>query len=122
MQPSTTCAICHRALSDPASVERGIGPICAGTFARPRGGDMFNGPRSSYEIRQVDGDFVWIVDLDLEGARSVTNDAELVVAELAKVYGDRRIIYRDSMGNWDELQHDGERFTGFRPARDLALA
>ena len=24
------CGICHRPLSDPASVSRGIGPICAG--------------------------------------------------------------------------------------------
>jgi len=41
------------------------------------------------------------------------------VQELAANYPGFRIIYRDSMGNWDELCHDGALFTGFAPARDM---
>jgi hypothetical protein len=64
---------------------------------------------------------VWIVDLDLAGRRSVTNDAEAVCALLQRSYPNHRIIYMDSMGLWDELAHDRGWFIGFRPARDLAI-
>lgn len=50
---------------------------------------------------------------------SVTNDAELVVAELAqagKLPGDRRLFYLDSDGVPDELLHQAGRFLGFAPA------
>lgn len=36
-------------------------------------------------------------------------------------YPNRRIIYQDSMGNWDELLHEGGRFTAFAPARPALL-
>jgi hypothetical protein len=64
---------------------------------------------------------VWIVDLDLPGRRSVTNDVEAVCTILQRSYPNHRIIYRDSVGNWDELAHDRGWFIGFRPAPDLAL-
>lgn len=47
-------------------------------------------------------DKLFIVDLDL-GNRSVTNDAENVAAWAQKNYQGRRLIYRDSMGRWDEI-------------------
>ena len=47
------------------------------------------------------------------GQISVTNDADAVVPEVAANYGDRRIIYRDSEGNWDELVHQDGRFICF---------
>jgi len=51
---------------------------------------------------------------DLNGPMSVTNDAENVVADLlAAGYASFRFLYRDSMGQWDELLHNGFRFTGF---------
>lgn len=57
---------------------------------------------------------------------TVTNAAERVVFELASSMGirGRRIIYRDTRGIWDELLHDGCRFTGYRHigARDLEAA
>ena len=71
-----------------------------------------------YRVIKSSPEIVWILDED--GPLSVTNDAERVVAELFKTYGDRRIIYRDTDGNWDELQHRGSVFTGFAPARELA--
>ena len=67
--------------------------------------------QSAYHVEKHDAGAVWIIDED--GPLSVTNDAERVVAELFALYGDRRIIYRDTDGNWDELQHRGAVFIGF---------
>jgi hypothetical protein len=69
--------------------------------------------RSSYYVDRITEDTVRIVDMD--HGKSVTNDAENVVEELYKQYGNRRFIYLDTMGRWDELAHDNGKFTGFRP-------
>ena len=45
---------------------------------------------------------------------SVTNNAENVVIDMLEHYGDCPIVYRDTEGRWDELKHDGKKFTGFR--------
>ncbi len=71
-----------------------------------------------YHVIKSTFEAVWIVDD--EGVLSVTNDAERVVAELFRTWGARRIFYRDTDGDWDELQHEGAKFTGFAPARHLA--
>ena len=75
--------------------------------------------RTVYHIDQVTTEAAWIVDDCPDGAMSVTNDAEHVVAALLHQFGDRRFFYRDTDGNWDELQHDGTRFTGFAPASHI---
>jgi hypothetical protein len=70
-------------------------------------------PRASYDTDSSRADCVLVIDRD-DGHLSVTNDAEKVVAEILEQFGvGRRIIYRDTMGRWDELKHDGKRFTGF---------
>lgn len=69
--------------------------------------------RSSYSTVAIDHEFVYIQDCN--GPLSVTNDAEVVVAELLKTYPNKRIMYEDSEGNWDELVHNGSHFTDFRP-------
>lgn len=66
----------------------------------------------SYTIVKVESDAVFLVDND--DGRSVTNDAEAVVSSVLQKLGNRRIFYRDTMGVWDELVHDGKRFTDFR--------
>lgn len=76
--------------------------------------------RCRFTVRRFTGEIVWITD-DNTGRMSVTNDAEAVCKFLDKEYGGRRIICRDSDGNWDELLHKDGRFAGFKPARDLAL-
>jgi hypothetical protein len=58
--------------------------------------------RSDYEIVRVEEDKIFIVDLDL-GNKSVTNDAEYVFSELSKHFPGKRIIYRDTLGCWDEI-------------------
>lgn len=51
-------------------------------------------------------------------ARSVTNDAENVVRYLYDRFGDKKIIYRDSERQWEELQHTKGEFTTFAPCPD----
>lgn len=63
---------------------------------------------------------VWIADCGGPLDLSVTNDAEGVVERINRRFPGYRIFYRDSMGNWDELLHDADRFRGFAPARDIA--
>jgi hypothetical protein len=71
---------------------------------------------SDFEILAVTPGVVAIADLDA-GRRSVTNDADNVVADLHQrgLLKGRRLIYRDSEGRWDELGHDENgRFIGFK--------
>ena len=58
--------------------------------------------RARYTARVEDGA---IVVEDQDRGRSVTNDAELVVADLAERGFDlsRPVIYRDTAGHWDGL-------------------
>lgn len=70
--------------------------------------------RADYEVVEVVEDLVFLVDLN-RGGCSVTNNAEAVVAEVLASHPGHRIIYRDSIGRWDELCHDGGRFTRFAP-------
>lgn len=59
--------------------------------------------------------------IDIGTGISITNAAAEVVAELATLFGDdlttMRIIYRDTMGVWDGLAHQGSRFIAFVPIR-----
>lgn len=73
--------------------------------------------RATYDVVEVSAErrALWLVDLD--GPRSVTNDAERVCEELSHLYPGSRLFYRDTDGNWDELVHDAGRFLRFAPAR-----
>jgi hypothetical protein len=69
--------------------------------------------RASYKCELEGDDLLLITDLDQ--GRSVTNDAENVIADLARTYDltARRVIYRDTMGVWDGLAVNRGKFTGF---------
>lgn len=57
-----------------------------------------------------------IVVVDLNGGKSVTKDAERVVATIADyvTIGDRQIVYRNGDRRWDGmLVRDGRAFGGF---------
>jgi hypothetical protein len=79
-----------------------------------------NPTRAHYRIATVTPVAVLIIDLD-DGATTVTNDAEAVVAGILELYPQpaehsdkpRRIVYRDTEGDWSELLHDGTKFTGY---------
>jgi hypothetical protein len=80
--------------------------------------------RSVYSLT-VHGDVIAIVD-HCQG-KSVTNDAENVIADLAARFdlAKCRVIYRDSMGTWDQMLVDRTgHFAGFSSlnARDLPEA
>jgi len=57
---------------------------------------------ADFEIIAVEDDRVFIADKNL-GGKSVTNDAEYVLEEVHRQYPGRRLIYRDSEGQWDEI-------------------
>lgn len=76
-------------------------------------------PESRYAVCLTTPAFVFIIDRNESGTLSVTNDAERVCKALAAEFGDRRIIYRDTSGDWDELVHANGVFVGFRAAREL---
>jgi hypothetical protein len=61
--------------------------------------------RSTFEIVRVTDDTVFLIDLD-EGRTSVTNDAENVFAYIQKIHPNKHVVYRDSMGCWDEIIMD----------------
>lgn len=75
--------------------------------------------RSKYEVASnVPGEPLVIRDIGHMDHRSVTNDAELVVADLV-ASGDlsegRRLYYYDSMGILDEVLIKDSEFAGFAP-------
>jgi hypothetical protein len=64
--------------------------------------------------RTVHRDIIAIVDHDI--GKSVTNDAENVIADLAADFdlSKYQVIYRDARGIWDQLLIDrAGRFAGF---------
>jgi hypothetical protein len=75
--------------------------------------------RARYTIVQIEHDILLLEDT-ADGALSVTNDAENVIADLAdkellcNPSGQlRRVAYLDSFGRWDEILHDGSEFVAF---------
>ena len=83
-----------------------------------------NKHRSVYS-RAVYGDVITIIDHD--GGKSVTNDAENVIADLAADFdlSRYRVIYKDTRGIWDQMLVDRTgRFVGFSSIneRDLPAA
>jgi hypothetical protein len=71
---------------------------------------------ASYTTTHVTPIAVFIVDNDV--GVSVTNAAEAVVAAIAAEYPERRIFYKDTMGEWGELVHNRGaflRFAGIAP-------
>ncbi|MBB5442957.1 MULTISPECIES: hypothetical protein [unclassified Paraburkholderia] len=79
--------------------------------------------RSSYLTRTFN--LIAITDLDKEGHKSVTNDIEAVLADLAEAgqlvpdHSYQRVIYRDSKGRWDQVVIDEAcQFVRFAPVLD----
>jgi len=72
------------------------------------------------------GDVLVVYDASAQlGGKTVTNQADEVIDALRSVLGElgtRRVIYCDTEGVFDELKHEGGRFTGFLPIRETRLA
>jgi len=71
--------------------------------------------KSEFKIIRSTEEYVYIIDCETDGMKSVTNDAASVVSFLNEKHelGDRRLIYRDSAGQIDEILHKNGRFSGF---------
>ena len=69
--------------------------------------------KADYEVQIIDDVFV-VTDLD-KGGISVTNDIENVLQDLSYSMdlGGRPVIYRDSMGRFDGVNHILGRFVSF---------
>lgn len=71
--------------------------------------------KSDFQLVQVDSDRIFLVDKDIPGTRSVTNDAENVVLWAQANYRGKRVIYRDTLGGWDEIIVAGNNAVTFLP-------
>jgi hypothetical protein len=73
----------------------------------------------AYEIIKNRPDCIYIRDLALEkGCMSITNAAEDVIEDLRQkglLSAEKKVLYEDTMGEVDELKHDGTKFRGFAP-------
>jgi hypothetical protein len=72
--------------------------------------------------RSVHGNVIAIIDHD--AGRSVTNDADNVIADLAADFDISRyhVIYRDTRGIWDQILVDRTgRFAGFSALNECDL-
>ncbi len=69
---------------------------------------------ADFRVVEETEDTIFIEDLNL-GNLSVTNDAEWVIESLVRRYGvlNKKVVYKDTTGNWDELIHDGNVFLDF---------
>ena len=69
-----------------------------------------------FQIVHQTEEYIYIVDVGA-GYWSVTNNAEKVLRYLIEHHqlGSRRLIYRDSEGQIDEILHDNGRFLDFAP-------
>ena len=68
--------------------------------------------KSTFTIVKLTDSMVFLVDRII--GMSVTNDAENVCENISQQYPDKRIIYRDTDGRWDELVHKDGVFTGYK--------
>jgi hypothetical protein len=78
--------------------------------------------RASYSVSVVRDGFVCLIDDD--NGRSITNAAEEVIVELIAAGYDlnsKRVIYRDTMGFWDELVVKNGQFSYFRSIGETDL-
>ncbi len=108
-----TCTHCGKPLTDPISIQRGIGPDCWRNRLdqdRTRNGNLF-GNQADFSWG-IDGKILWLKDNGGPG-RSLTNDMENALARIQAELDQTpingyTIIYRDSEGVWD-----GVRLTRF---------
>lgn len=75
---------------------------------------------SSYKVVEITRQYIFIRDLD-EGGKSITNDAENVVADIVPLFPGLRLFYRDSIGLVDEILIKDGQFAGFSPGNPFDL-
>ena len=79
--------------------------------------------RANYTY-EIYGNVIAIIDPD-DGGRSVTNDAENVIADfIAKGFdmSNYHVIYKDTRGVWDEMLVKNGEFADFRSINERELS
>lgn len=118
-----TCKLCGRPLTAEDSILNGIGPVC-GSKSHKRNADLFS-PSYYWLVRRG---VLAIIDLGDVGAQSVTNGIETVLKDISIELGQQiriPVIYKDSMGRWDQVvMDDNGAFDHFHAidARDIDAA
>jgi hypothetical protein len=114
MMGQNICERCGKPLSNFVSVKLGIGPVCRG-----KGQAQMKLPfedHAGYKVMTVNQKFIYLEDTGHNQFKTVTNDAGYVLAALNEEYGigGKRIFYKDSFGEIDEMLHQNGVLTGFR--------
>lgn len=68
---------------------------------------------SNFDVVEYDtkNHIVYIRDLDT-GGMSITNNAEAVYQYIRTYYGAVRVVYQDTLGNWDEIVQQAGEYPG----------
>ncbi|MDR8093123.1 hypothetical protein KPB05_37335 [Burkholderia gladioli] len=118
------CNICGKPLTDPVSLEFGIGPVCRLKLkiesAKNRTGNLFS-PRASFSY-SVRGNVICITDHD--SGKSVTNDIHAVLDDLRADGIDLsafQVVYCDTYRIWDEVVLVDGSFSTFRSLNERTL-
>jgi len=71
---------------------------------------------SEFAIVNETPEYIFIVDT-VRDKRCVTHDAKAIVLYLSEHHDlkNRRLFYRDTLGNIDEILHEAHSFKGFAP-------
>jgi hypothetical protein len=116
---SKPCSKCGRPLSNPVSIELGMGPICRveTKSAEANTNNLFS-MRSSYDVVSTFPGALVILDMSKPGQaiKTVTNDIDNVLEDLRGIYGSLdsyKIMYRDSYGVYDAVSHEKGRYRHF---------
>ena len=72
---------------------------------------------ATWELHACIEHIVYIKDLNEDGKKSVTNDAENVFKALQEnpETAGKRVVYQDTMGHWDEIKMTAEGKAVFHP-------
>ena len=75
---------------------------------------------NNFHVSKVENGIVYLVDDSTwPNCKSITNDAENVLAKVGKEYGwDKRVVYLDTAKEWWEIKHNGGIFESFAPYWD----
>ncbi len=118
------CQACGKELSDPVSMQIGLGPVCRmkEKINDSSQMDIFGSADFTYKITEG---VLCIIDLN-KGRKSVTNDIENVLAIIKQEQPEWRldslpVIYRDSRGIWDGIKTVRGHFVDFYPIAKIKL-
>lgn len=119
------CAICGKELTNPRSIERGIGPDCLSKVGTPnielkkRMRDMFQGNEPRFTYSAMNGVIV-ITDLydPAYPTMTVTTGIDGVISNIVKesfgkpeIIDKIPVIYRDTSGDYDMVMTVGGKFS-----------